>query len=130
MNQFRRFMYGRYGFDQFSQFMIWTSLIISVLGTLLGRREVIYISYIILAYTGYRILSKNINQRTKENFKFIKVINTLKGFLHKSTRTVKGSKTNKYYKCPHCRQTIRVPRGKGKICITCPKCKAEFVRKT
>lgn len=130
MNRFRKFMYGRYGFDQLSQFLIWTALIISILGPLSGIREVVYISYLFIFYAGFRILSKKINNRSRENFKFMKVINTFKNLFQKSTRTLKGSKTQKYYKCPHCRQTIRVPRGKGKICITCPKCKTEFIKKT
>ena len=39
-------------------------------------------------------------------------------------------KIYRFYKCPQCRQRVRVPKGKGRICITCPKCRAEFIKKS
>lgn len=130
MNQFRRFMYGRYGLDQFAQFTIWTSMIISLIASLSKMNEIIYLSYPLFFYTIFRILSKNISKRTKENFIFLKLINTVKHAFQTRKSTTQGSNTYKFYKCPKCKQTIRVPKGKGKICITCPKCKIEFVKRT
>lgn len=130
MNRFRRFMYGRYGFDQFSQALVVVSLIISLLGSLLRNDVVVYLSYLPFAYAIYRILSKDINKRTKENYKFTSKWNQIKYNLQKGKKMAQGTSTHKYYKCPKCKQAIRVPRGKGKICIACPKCKNEFIKRT
>lgn len=130
MNWFRRFMYGRYGFDQFSQTLVITSLILSVLGTLTRSSMLITISYIPFIYGIFRILSKNTNDRMKENYQYEKFVNNVKNKFVKVKRNVMGTKTHKYYACPKCKTRIRVPRGKGKICITCPKCRTEFIKRT
>jgi hypothetical protein len=130
MNQFRKFMYGRYGFDQLSQALIMTSLIISLAGSIFRISIGIYLSYILIVYAVFRVISKNISKRSQENYKFINIINSLKKKFYNSKHTTTGTKTHKYYKCPQCKQTIRVPRGKGRIRITCPKCKAEFIKKS
>jgi hypothetical protein len=130
MNRFRRFMYGRYGFDQLSQFILWMAIIVSFVGTISRFYVVTYAAYFILAYAVFRILSKNISRRTQENYKFMGVKNSIVGRLQKIKRTIGGTKTHKYYLCPNCKQTIRVPKGKGKISITCPKCRTEFIKRT
>lgn len=123
-------MYGRYGFDQFSQTLVITSLILSVLGTLTRSSMLITISYIPFIYGIFRILSKNTNDRMKENYQYEKFVNNVKNKFVKVKRNVMGTKTHKYYACPKCKTRIRVPRGKGKICITCPKCRTEFIKRT
>lgn len=130
MNQFRKFMYGRYGPDQYSRFLIGIALVLSIIGSISRFGLVIYISYFVLLYAVYRILSKNVSKRTQENYKYIKIINTLKSIIYKKKRIMNGTTTHKFYKCPKCKQTIRVPKGKGKICITCPKCNSEFMKRT
>lgn len=130
MNRFKQFMSGRYGFDQLSQGLVILSLILSVAGTLTHSSILITISYIPFIYAIYRILSRNTNQRIKENYQYTKYINTVKDRFLKVKRKIMGTKTHKYYACPKCKTTIRVPRGKGKICITCPKCRTEFVKRT
>lgn len=130
MNRFRKFMYGRYGFDQFSQSLVILSLVISFIGTLTRSSILVAVSYIPFIYAIYRMLSKDINKRMKENYQYTMFINTVKGKFLKGKRNVTGTKTHKYYTCPKCKTTIRVPRGKGKICITCPKCRTEFIKRT
>lgn len=130
MNQLRKFMYGRYGFDQCSQALVICSLIASLIGSIARSSLLIYVSYIPLFYAIYRILSKNINKRTQENYKFLEWSNSVKNKFRKSKQSMNGTKTHKYYNCPRCKQKIRIPKGKGKICITCPKCKTEFIKRT
>lgn len=133
MNKFRQFMQGRYGFDMFSQVLVVASLIISLVASLFRISTLSIISYIPLGYAIYRMLSKDINKRVKENYKFNSMLNSLKKKARKTNNVInitKKSKTHKYYKCPKCKQAIRVPKGKGKILITCPKCKNEFVKRT
>lgn len=130
MNRFRSFMYGRYGLDQFTQFILWISIIATFLGSLTGFFYLNIISYVLLIIAIFRTLSKNINQRTKENLKYVNRMNSIKGKIQKFKTTIFGTKTHRYYLCPKCKQTIRVPKGKGKICITCPKCRTEFIKRT
>ena len=65
-----------------------------------------------------RTLSRNTYRRYQENRKFLQFFTRLK------------DRQNRYFDCPKCRQLVRVPRGKGKIAITCPRCKEKFIRKT
>ena len=130
MNQFRKFMNGRYGFDQFSQALIIISLFVSVMGSFTRSSALLYLSYIPLVYGVFRILSKDINKRTKENYKFVNTIDSFKKKFFNSKGPGKGTQTHIYYNCPKCKQKIRVPKGKGKISITCPKCKTQFIKRT
>lgn len=130
MNRFRQFMYGRYGLDTFSQYLVYLALIMTLLGTLTRINILINLSYIPLVISIYRMFSKNINKRTQENYKFLSFKNSYQQKFKKFKDKVNGSKTYRYFTCPSCRQKIRIPKGKGKICITCPKCKTEFIKKT
>lgn len=130
MNRFQRFMYGRYGFDQLSRALIIASLILSVITSFVRVSGLLTIAYIPLVYAIFRITSKNISRRSAENIKYCSMSNSLRNRLQQFKLMLIGTKTHKYYKCRHCKQTIRVPRDKGKICITCPKCHAEFIRRT
>jgi hypothetical protein len=130
MNQFRRFMYGRYGVDRFSQALIYMTLAVSIIATFSRYRMIFLVSYALLAYAIFRMISKNISKRSQENMIYCRLMGSIKKSLNQIKLSLIGTKTHKYYKCKHCRQMIRVPRGKGKICITCPKCRAEFVKRT
>ena len=130
MNRFRQFMYGRYGVDNFSRFLIYTSVIMTLLGTLSRINLLISIAYIPLVYSLYRTFSKNINKRIQENYKYFTIRDRYKHKFNQLIARLRGSKTHKFYTCPSCKQKIRVPKGKGKICITCPKCRAEFIKRT
>jgi ABC-type transport system involved in cytochrome bd biosynthesis fused ATPase/permease subunit len=123
-------MYGRYGIDQFTQFLIWLAIILTLISTFTRWNALIYLSYLPLIYAVFRMLSKNINSRSRENYKYLGVVNAIKNFFRKNKLKISGTKTHRYYNCPSCKQTIRVPKGKGKICITCPKCKTEFIKRT
>lgn len=127
----RRFMYGRYGTDQLNLFLlclaVGLSLINSILSAIfrsstaymLGVNPILYLSMLgVLGYSIYRSLSRNIYARQKENRGFMQFWNRLR------------DRKNRYFRCPKCRQLVRVPKGKGKINIRCPKCGEKFIRKT
>lgn len=130
MNQFRRFMYGRYGLDQLGRALIVITLLFSLVGSFTRLIPLYLISYLFLGYALFRILSKNIQKRSGENLMYYKISHSFINKVKQTKQDLFGTKTHKYYHCPQCRQTIRVPRGKGKICITCPKCKREFIKRT
>ncbi len=126
MNKIRQwlrwFMAGRYGTDKLNIALLVTALILTVL-SLFVRLPVLNLllvvaSYALTAYAIFRCFSRNTYKRYEENRKYLRLVERLKDRQHK------------YFDCPRCRQPVRVPRGKGKIAITCPKCKEKFIRKS
>lgn len=128
---FRRFMYGRYGSDELNIGLLVTAVIVSLLHSILtlflGNSQVFVmvvsplLYLLILGLLGFDLLrtfSRNIYARQKEN----------RWFRQAWTRI--RDRKNRYFRCPKCKQMVRVPRKKGKISIRCPKCGEKFIRKT
>lgn len=118
----QRFMYGRYGHDKFNRVILTTGLAMMLL-TLINPLWLLDFvltvgAYALLFWSLFRSFSRNHYKRYQENRRFLLMMDRAK------------DKNNRYFDCPKCRQTVRVPRGKGKIAITCPKCREKFVRKT
>lgn len=130
MNWLKKFMAGRYGVDQLSWTLLGISIFISILSSIL-HSQVLAILYIIpLGTVLYRMFSKDIAKRYQENAKFLNKWNSIKRKVNNKIQHIKSLKHYKYYKCSNCKQTLRVPRGKGKIAITCPKCKTVMIKKS
>lgn len=128
MNWLRKFMYGRYGVDALSMTLIVIGFILSLFSRQFKLASSIYIILFILAYI--RVFSKNINKRYMENQKFLKSVKPITDMVNKLKRKTKNKKNYKYFKCKNCRQKIRVPKGKGKIKVKCPKCGEETIIKS
>lgn len=126
--KFRRFMIGRYGVDAFSKFLLIVALIFYTLNMLFGSRILYSWALLLLFYSYYRMFSRNTAKRYQENLKYLQVKNKILTKLKFNRSQTKQRKTHHIYKCPTCKQKIRIPRGKGRICITCPKCKTEFTK--
>jgi len=134
MNSFKdkmaRFMYGRYGMDQLSRNLSLICLVLLIV-TMFVRNNIIYmIALVGIVYTYFRVFSRNISRRSEENEKYLKFHYKVVGKLNKIKFRITDSKTHRIFRCPSCSQKIRVPRGKGKISIKCPKCRIEFIKKT
>ena len=129
-NFLRNFMTGRYGPDHLGVAMIVVSLIISLLSSVVHFAPLVYFSYLILILAAYRLLSRNIARRRKENDRFIRYWWPVRTKLSRSAANIKHRKTHKFLKCPSCGNTLRVPKGKGRLQITCPKCGERFIKKT
>ncbi len=119
---FRHFMRGRYGGDKLNIALIWVAFgayIVSLLIPVAVVKQVLWLVYYgLLIWAIFRMLSRNTYKRYQENRKYLRLLDRIKDRQHK------------YFDCPRCRQQVRVPRGKGKISITCPKCGEKFVKKT
>ena len=109
-------------------------LILSIILTLIARLGNIpilaLIGYIPLGLCIYRMFSKDISKRSMENYKFAILMSPIYTKFKKAQHRFIDAKTHKYFKCPNCKAKLRVPKNKGKIRITCPKCKTGFIRKT
>lgn len=126
----QRFMMGRYGNDQLNQF-IFVIAIISMVIELFTHWSLFYILALVLLIYGYvRAFSKNINKRYEENMRFMEKKDAIMNRFHKGKYYASQRKDYHIYTCPQCRQKIRIPRGKGKISITCPKCRTSFIKKS
>ena len=128
--KFQRFMAGRYGVDELSKFLNIVLLVLLVLSIFI-RSGILYLLALgILIYSYFRMFSRNISKRYEENQKFVnfRYRNVVKWNNFK--KRFAQRKEYRFYRCPQCKQTVRVPRGRGKICITCPKCRTEFVKKS
>ena len=118
----RNFMVGRYGTDKLNTVILCAGLAACLISAFVDSVKVnlllTAVSYGLMIWALYRSFSRNTYKRYQENRKFLQFFDRLKDREHR------------YYDCPKCRQVVRVPRGKGKIAITCPKCKERFVKKT
>ena len=129
----RRFMAGRYGSDRLNQCLLGAALVLILisrnpkwiaLNVPIGGRQVQWMSmlsllaYVPLIWSMFRMYSRNIEARRRENAAFLRFFSRL------------TDKQYRYFRCPGCRQVVRVPRGKGKINIRCPKCSRQFIKKT
>ncbi|MBZ2174231.1 hypothetical protein K8M07_03110 [Schnuerera sp. xch1] len=130
MNRFQKFMVGRYGVDQFYNALVISSIILTLISIITGWNILSTIGLLFLFFAMFRVFSKNVNKRYQENMKFLQWWNPIKIKGRNFINRIKGRKTHRYLKCPQCRQQLRVPKGKGKIVITCPKCHTKFGTRT
>ena len=131
--RFIQFMYGRNGVDLFSRFLTYLALALIVInlfiGGLLGN-VLWYIALVILVYAYFRIFSRNLDKRRAENAKYYKVRTNVVNAVRDWRDRRRQSKDYCFFRCPSCKAMLRVPRGKGKIRVTCRKCGTAFERKT
>ena len=130
INWLRRFMMGRYGLDQLSIALLIFSFVLSFAIRPFDIPFLWLIVYIPIGLYIYRILSRDILRRRQENYKFLQYWQPVRAFFYKYIRRLKDIRQYRYYSCPNCKGELRVPRGKGKIRITCPSCRQEFIKKT
>ena len=125
-----RFMQGRYGVDPFTRFLMGVALACMILSFFTRSMVWSFIILLLLVYCYFRMFSKNVSKRYAENQKYLQMTSGIRKKWAAFQRDMKDRKTHPIYKCPGCKQKIRVPRGKGKIAIRCPKCQTEFIKKS
>ena len=131
MNFLQRLFWGRRGVDALSVALLLLAVVMELLGGLGRPMHILwYLSYLPLAFALYRSFSRNILARSRENETFLRWVGPLRGSLTGAARRFADRKTHCYFRCPSCKTRVRVPRGRGKICITCPHCHREFIKKT
>lgn len=128
-NAIQRFMYGRYGNDQLNLFLMGLYLLLYLVFMFTGLDVLYFVSFALLALTLFRLLSRNMERRRMENMKFMKAAGPAISWF-RLRRNMRRDKEHVYFKCPSCGQRLRVPRGRGKITVTCRSCGASFEEKS
>ena len=133
------FMYGRNGMDQLSQFMLYLSLFLMIVSAILFsalRRSSIAATIlddaaiVILLFSYFRAFSRKVEKRRKENLKYLNAIYPISNWFRLKRQRFEMRKNYKLFLCPKCKTTLRVPKGKGRINLTCPRCHTKFEGKS
>ena len=134
-NAIARFMYGRNGMDQLNLALLWGSVAVILVSSLVSRKApvagaVIYYLALVPWLIGlFRMFSKNLYKRREENGKWLRLWWKIKN-AGKGARERHADKEHKYFTCRKCKAICRVPVGKGKVIITCPRCGGKIEGKT
>lgn len=128
-----RFMLGRNGADNLFRFCIILSLIISLISVFSRNFWVLLalqtVEYSLFGYAIFRLLSRNVFARRRENAKYLAIKSKVLSFFSRKKNQFKQRKTHVYKDCPHCKAHLRLPRVKGKHTVSCPKCRKTFETK-
>ena len=130
MEWFKKFMEDRTGVDHLSLALLIVSILLFLVGKLFGWAFFAWLALVPLVLCYYRALSKNKLKRHQEKILFLKYWYPIQSKWINQYRAFKAKRQYKYFKCKECGQQLRVPRKKGKIEITCPKCRHTFIKKT
>lgn len=128
--KFQRFMMGRYGVDDLSRFLLYVLVGLMVLNFIFRNALISLLLIAGLAVIYVRMFSRNHSKRYEENARFLRLKDKVLGRFRQEKNLAAQRKVYHIYTCPGCKQKIRVPRGKGKIEVTCPKCHTSFIKKS
>jgi ribosomal protein L37AE/L43A len=128
-----RFMVGRNGNDQLNLFLYAVDAVLLIAATLIGGqvgRWMFAAVLVLLGYIYFRMFSRNLTKRREENGKFLRLLYSVQAGLKIRREKWVQRKDYKFFTCPSCKTTLRVPRGNGKIKIVCRKCGNSFTGKS
>lgn len=131
--RFARFMQGRYGSrgaDELSRFLVYVEFAIIIISFIFRSPIWTWVILALIVYSYYRLFSRNFAKRYEENQKYLAFRNKFRYKCSSFQSELRQRKTHHIYRCPSCRQKIRVPKGKGNIIVTCPKCRTEFQKRS
>ena len=125
-----RFLYGRYGVDELGRFLSILVTILLLVSIFWRNLILILIAFVLLIWMYARVFSKNYVARRRENSWYLKMMKPFRRMFSGIYLRVRDGKNYRYFTCPNCHQRLRVPKGKGKITIKCPKCSTRFDAKS
>jgi len=129
-NTIQYFMQGRYGMDQLGIFLLASGFALSFLSFIRPIAFLTIPSFALFIWAYVRCFSKNFEKRRRELVKYLGIKKKISERFSLIKRIMSERKTHRYFKCRSCKTRLRVPRGKGKIEITCPKCKTKTIKRT
>lgn len=124
-----RFMAGRYGTDQLNTALMIAYLALYLISILSGWGILYWVALVLVLVTLFRCLSRQIDRRRAENAKFLQLVRPVRRKFKNMMARIRD-KEHRYFKCPNCKQQMRVPRGKGRITVHCRSCGATFEEKS
>lgn len=125
-----RIFMGKYGPDALSFFLIILGFIVSGLTSMTGILIIAFVGYALIILGVLRMLSKNFARRSSENEVFLAMLSPLGKKIKQGINKSAQRRDYRFFKCPGCKNTLRVPKNRGRIQITCPKCGERFERKS
>ena len=128
--KFQNFMSGRYGVDDFSKALLYATLALCLVSLFTRNRMLHLLLTAGLVFIYYRMFSKNYSRRYQENLWYLRQKDKVMHFFRRQNSLAQQRKTHRIYTCPQCRQKIRIPKGHGKVQITCPQCKTAFIKRS
>lgn len=129
MNWLTKMMYGRYGTDRLGLFLLILVLLLDIVYGFTGWDILYLFSFVLAILCVWRIFSRNISRRYAENQKFLQLTDPILHAISSKVASIKDLRTHRHLRCPSCGQKIRVPKGRGRIEISCPKCHNQFIKK-
>lgn len=125
-----RFMYGRYGVDRLSKHLVTVGLVLSIVSIFFGGNLLYLLSLALFIYGYFRIFSKNTAKRYREACAYERFLSKVKSAPARWKREMEQRKDYRIFKCPNCRQKLRIPKGRGMVEIRCRKCGTVFRKRT
>lgn len=129
-NSVQTMLYGRNGFDILSRDLNIAALVLTLLDALLQTQVIYWIGILVFIFGIFRVFSRNITKRSAENSRYIAFRTPIVQWFKGQKQQQSNRKYYRFYECSSCHQKLRVPKGKGKIEVTCPKCGLRFFKKT
>ena len=127
LQKLQYWMMGRNGTDQLSIALLIAGFVISLFSNLFW--PLIFLSYAIYIWMLFRMFSRNVPARQRENQVFLRVWRPITQWFSFQRTRFRDRKLYRYFKCPHCGLRLRAPKGRGKIQVTCQKCHTEFIKR-
>jgi len=121
-----RFMSGRYGVDQLGFALVILYCALTLMQNLLHWPLFVILSLADSLWLCYRIFSRNIPARQRENMAFLKFWHPVRDWFKLSFNRIRECRTHVYRKCPHCKAVLRLPRRHGEHTVCCPRCRERF----
>ena len=117
---------GRQGPDDLAIFSMNVAIVVVIVNLFARMSWLGWIALALVVYSMFRIQSKNLGARSRENEAFLKALGPALPWVHNPRAAMTELRTYKHARCSSCKQRVRVPRGKGKLRVTCPKCGTKF----
>lgn len=128
--KFLRFMRGRYGTDEFSKFLLIAGFVLVLIANFADSTIIYLLSTALIVFAYFRMFSKDTYKCSQQNQKYLGMKNRLLRGWRSRIDILRQRKDYRIFSCPSCKQKVRIPKGKGKVEITCPKCAAKFSRRS
>ena len=124
-----RLMYGRYGSDQLSRFLLIVGIALYIVSWITGLGLISYVALALYIWTIFRMFSRNLEKRRAENQKYLHFFGGFQASAKQARNRAKNRKEYRYFRCSKCKSWLKLPRGVGEVTVTCGKCKNQFRKK-